>query len=225
MGNNHLSNSFTFRLACIHNYPFKIRKREFSIPICYPSVSLSFSRTFYSLSFPFLKLLSPFKSLPQTLFRAALAAGRDRASVSLHFLRILSSRAARRDASRCVAVTQRVVDRISRVGHVTWHVYASVGRRRDAAGKGASAALCSRWEFRSHASRRFVSRRRPAVARETTVHAHAHVLTRGRARMFQSRTVRPDTKLCRIACRDPRVTRRDTRVRIGSARRSRAQIY
>lgn len=80
---------------------------------------------------------------------------------------------------RCVI--QRVVDRISRVGHVTWHVYASVGRRRDAAGKGASAALCSRWEFRSHASRRFVSRRRPDAARETTVpvhgHAHTHIYT------------------------------------------------
>ena len=131
---------------------------------------------------------------------------------------------------RCVI--QRVVDRISRVGHVTWHVYASVGRRRDAAGKGASAALCSRWEFRSHASRRFVSRRRPDAARETTVpvhgHAHTHIYIHirvERERMFKAGTVRPDTKLCRIACRDPRVTRRDTRVRIASARRSRAQMY
>lgn len=126
-------------------------------------------------------------------------------------------------------VTQRVVDRISRVGHVTWHVYASVGRRRDAAGKGASAALCSRWEFRSHASRRFVSRRRPAaVARETTLpYMHTHTRTRTCIHLYvygrtyahvQSRTVRPDTKLCRIACRDPRVTRRAIRVS-GSAPR------
>lgn len=41
----------------------------------------------------------------------------------------------------------------------------------------------------------------------------------------QSRAVRLDTKLCWIACRDLRVTWRDTRVRIGSARRSRAQMY
>lgn len=51
----------------------------------------------------------------------------------------------------------------------------------------------------------------------THVHIHAHVQSRA--------AVRPDTKLCWIACRDPRVTWRDTRVRIGSARRSRAQMY
>jgi len=177
------------KLHCfLHRAPIQLfsNPQAFSHP-CH----ITSSRLFIHHCSDFKTVLSPFESLPQT-FHSELRSLPD--MVRQHFA-IFSELPAPSVATR------RIVGRISRVGHVTWHVYVSVGRRRDAAGKGASAALCSRWEFRSHASRRFVSRRRPDAIRETTV-PYIHIT----CAHVQSRAVRLDTKLCWIACRDPRVT-------------------
>lgn len=114
---------------------------------------------------------SPFKKPASNLIQAqpdgpvwwrfAIFSGPSRAALRV---------ASRRDASRCQPDLARRPRDVARIRERR--------RRRDAAGKGASAALCSRWEFRSHVSQRFVSRRRcRAVVRETTrptTHAQVH---------------------------------------------------
>jgi len=184
-----LSQSYV-RIRDQSRVPTCVSHRSLSSP-CRFHLSSHFSdfRSFYT------HLTTP-RSIPWTLFGTSAAVGRDPTAIPLF------SRGFSRRASRRVAVVLPTGSRAS----CTWRgtcTRASAGRR-DAAGKGASMALCSRWEFRSHASRcefRFhvdISRCLPYVKLP-----RVHTCALARSHVQSRRAVRPDTELCWIACRDP----------------------